>query len=177
MAKLRKFCSYRNIKRPYTRISKYKKKAYIRMTPNPKVVRFATGNSVKKFEYTLKLNSKAELNIRDNALESARQVSNRLLETTLGPSFYKLNLRVYPFHVMRENALASGAGADRFSTGMAHSFGQPIGIAARVKKGQTIFQVDTDQKNLDLAKEALIRAATKLPCSCTIDILKNASSS
>lgn len=174
MAKLRKFCSYRNIKRPYTRVSKYKKKAYIRMTPNPKVVRFATGASSKKFEYTLTLNSRAELNIRDNALESARQVSNRLLETTIGPSFYKLNLKVYPFHVMRENPLAQGAGADRFSTGMSHAFGKPIGIAARVRKGQTIFQVDIDQKNLDLAKEALVRAATKLPCACTIDILRNA---
>ena len=174
MAKLRKFCSYRNIKRPYTRVSKYKKKAYIRMSPNPKVVRFTTGNSVKQFEYTLMLNSKAELNIRDNALESARQVSNRLLETRVGLSFYKLHLKVYPFHIMRENALASGAGADRFSTGMAHSFGQPMGIAARIKKGQTIFQVDTDQKNLDFAKEALVRAATKLPCSCSIVILRNA---
>lgn len=174
MAKIRKFCSYRNIKRPYTRVSKYKKKAYIRMTPNPKVVRFTTGNSNKRFEYTLRLNSKAELNIRDNALESARQVSNRLLETKVGLTFYKLNLRVYPFHVLRENPLAQGAGADRFSTGMSHAFGKPIGIAARIKKGQTIFQVDTDQKNLDLAKEALIRAATKLPCSCAIEILRNA---
>ena len=173
MAKLRKFTAYRNIKRPYTRVSKYKKKAFIRMTPNPKVVRFTTGNSNKKFEYTLVLNSKTELNIRDNALESARQVSNRLLETKIGLTFYKLNLRVYPFHVMRENALASGAGADRFSTGMAHSFGTPIGIAARIKKGQTIFQVDTDFKNLSLAREALIRAATKLPCSCAIEITKN----
>ncbi len=173
MAKLRKFTAYRNIKRPYTRISKYKKKAYIRMSPNPKISKFTTGNSNKKFEYSLVLNSKSELNIRDNALESARQVSNRLLESKVGLASYKLNLRVYPFHVMRENALASGAGADRFSTGMAHSFGQPIGIAARIRKGQTIFQVDTDQKNLDLAKEALVRAATKLPCSCAIEITKN----
>ena len=54
------------------------------------------------------------------------------------------------------------------------AFGKPIGIAARIKKGQTIFQVDTDQNNLGLAKEALIRAATKLPCSCAIEILRNA---
>src|SRR3989338_3771139 len=173
MAKLRKFSAYRNIKRPYTRVSKYKKKAFIRMTPNPKVVRFTTGNSNKKFEYTITLNSKAELNIRDNALESARQVSNRLMETKVGLSFYKLHLKVYPFHIMRENALASGAGADRFSTGMAHSFGQPIGIAARIKKGQTIFRSETDSKFLDFAKEAMIRAATKLPCACAIEITKN----
>ena len=174
MAKLRKFSSYRSIERPYTRVSKYKKLGYIKMTPVPKVVRFTTGTSSKKFSHSLKLNAKSMLQIRDNALESARQVSNRLLEGTLGLQFYRLNLRVYPFHILRENALASGAGADRFSTGMAHAFGTPIGIAAQVKKGQTIFQVDTDEKNVLLAKEALNRAASKLPCSCTIEITKNA---
>jgi large subunit ribosomal protein L10e len=174
MAKLRKFSAYRGIERPYTRVSKYKKKAYIRMSPTPKVVRFTTGTSSKKFSHSLKLNSKSLLQVRDNALESARQVSNRLLETTLGPQFYRLNLRVYPFHILRENPLAQGAGADRFSTGMSHAFGKPIGIAAQVKKGQTIFQVDTDEKNVLLAKEALNRAASKLPCACTIQISKNA---
>jgi large subunit ribosomal protein L10e len=173
MAKLRKFSAYRRVERPYTRVSKYKKKGYIRMTPNPKVVRFTTGTSSKTFSHSIRLNSKARLQIRDNALESARQVSNRLLETKLGPTFYRMNLKVYPFHILRENTLASGAGADRFSTGMAHSFGVPIGIAAQVKKGQTIFQVDTDEKNVLLAKEALNRAASKLPCSCIIEIAKN----
>ncbi len=172
MAKLRKFSSYRGIERPYTRISKYKKKAYIRMSPTPKVVRFTTGTSSKSFSHTLKLNAKTMLQIRDNALESARQVSNRLLEGTLGLQFYRLNLKLYPFHVLRENPLAQGAGADRFSTGMSHAFGKPIGIAAQVKKGQTIFQVDTDEKNVLLAKEALNRAASKLPCACTIEISK-----
>jgi len=173
MAKLRKFSAYRSLERPYTRVSKYKKKAYIRMTPNPKVVRFTTGTSSKSFSHSLKLNAKSRLQIRDNALESARQVSNRLLETSLGPTFYRLNLRVYPFHVLRENPLAQGAGADRFSTGMSHAFGKPIGIAAQVQKGQTIFQVDVDEKNVLLAKEALNRAASKLPCACIIEIAKN----
>ena len=170
MAKLRKFVSYRNIKRPYTRTSNFKAKGYIRMTPNTKVVRFDTGDANKDFRCTLNLLSKAELNIRENALESARQTSNKLLESYLGVNGFHLKVKVYPYHVMREHALASGAGADRFSSGMAHSFGKPIGLAARVKKGQTVFQVSVDKPNLGVAKQALERASKKLPCSCMIQI-------
>ena len=170
MARLRKFVSYRNIKRPYTRTSKYKAKSYIRMTPNTKVVRFDTGAPGKDFEYTLTLLSKAELNIRDNALESARQTSNKLLETYLGVNGFHLKVKVYPYHVLREHALAAGAGADRFSSGMAHAFGKPAGLAARIKKGQALFMVRVDEANLEVAKQALERASKKLPCSCTIQI-------
>ena len=74
--------------------------------------------------------------------------------------------------MLREHALASGAGADRFSSGMAHSFGKPIGVAARVKKGQTLFQVSVDKQNLEIAKQALERASKKLPCSCAIQIVE-----
>ncbi len=168
MARLRKFVSYRNIKRPYTRTSKFKAKSYIRMTPHVKVVRFDTGDANKKFPYTLNLLSKSELNIRDNALESARQTSNKLLETYLGLNGFHLKVKVYPYHVLREHALAAGAGADRFSSGMAHAFGKPAGLAARVKKGQAIFQVSVNKENLGVAKQALERASKKLPCACTI---------
>ena len=170
MARLRKFVAYRRLERPYTRTSKFKAKSYIRMTPMVKVVRFETGDTKKSFPHSLKLISKSSLQIRDNALESARQTSNKLLETRLGISGFHLRVAVYPFHVLREHALASGAGADRFSSGMARSFGKPIGVAARVKKGQTIFQVSVDKQNLGIAKQALERASKKLPCSCSIQL-------
>lgn len=140
--------------------------------PNPKVVRFDTGDPNKNFNYTLNLLSKSDLQIRDNALESARQTSNRLLESYLGISGYHMKVKVYPYHVLREHALAAGAGADRFSSGMAHSFGKPTGIAARVKKGQTLFQVRVDKQNLQIARQALERASKKLPCSCTIQVIE-----
>lgn len=170
MARLRKFVAYRRLERPYTRTSKFKTKAYVRMTPTVKVVRFDTGAPSKAFQCTLSLLSRSDLQIRDNALESARQTSNKLLETYLGLNGFHLKVKVYPYHVLREHALASGAGADRFSSGMAHSFGKPIGVAARIKKGQTIFQVRVDKQNLAVAKQALERASKKLPCSCTIQI-------
>ncbi len=172
MARIRKFVAYRRFKRPYTRTSKFKAKSYIRMTPNVKVVRFNTGDASKEFQYTLNLVSKSELQIRDNALESARQTSNKLLESFLGLNGFHLRVSVYPYQVLREHSLATGAGADRFSSGMAHPFGKPIGLAARVKKGQTIFQVMVDKQNLGVAKQALERASKKLPCSCTIQIVE-----
>ena len=172
MARLRKFVAYRRLERPYTRTSKFKAKSYIKTTPNVKIVRFSTGDPNKNFKYTLSLLSKSDLQIRDNALESARQTSNKLLETYLGLNGFHMKVRVYPYHILREHALASGAGADRFSSGMAHSFGKPTGIAARIKKGQTIFQVDVDKQNIAVAKQALERASKKLPCSCTIQVVE-----
>ncbi len=171
MARIRKFVAYRRFERPYTRTSKYKAKSYIRMTPNVKIVRFDTGDPSKDFECTLKLLAKFDLQIRDNALESARQTSNKLLESYLGLNGFHMKVMVYPYHVLREHALAAGAGADRFSSGMAHSFGKPIGVAARIKKGQTIFQVRVDKQNLGIAKQALERASKKLPCSCLIQVI------
>lgn len=172
MARLRKFVAYRRLERPYTRTSKFKAKSYIRTTPNPKVVRFDTGDPKKNFSCTLELLSKSALQIRDNALESARQTSNKLLETNLGVNGFHLKVKVYPYHVLREHALASGAGADRFSSGMAHSFGKPTGLAARIKIGQPIFQLRVDQQHMGIAKQALERASKKLPCSCTIRVVE-----
>ena len=172
MAKLRKFVAYRRLERPYTRTSKFKAKSYIRMSTNVKVVRFDTGDASKTFGWTLNLLSKSALQIRANALESARQTSNKLLESHLGLNGFHLKVKVYPHHVLREHALASGAGADRFSSGMAHSFGKPMGVAARVKKEQVIFQVSVDKQNLAIARQALERASKKLPCSCTIQVVE-----
>lgn len=173
MARIRKFVSYRRLERPYTRTSKYKSKSFVRMTPNPKVVGFETGNPKKSFEYTLQLISKGDLQIRDNALESAKQTSNKLLEKTIGISSYHLKIRPYPHHVLRENPLAAGAGADRFSTGMQKAFGKPIGIAAQVKRGDVIFLLSVNKQNINLAKQALGRASKKLPCSCMIQVMEN----
>ena len=173
MARIRKFVSYRRLERPYTRTSKYKEKSYIRMSPNIRVVGFEFGSPKKSFQYTLNLISKTDLQIRDNALESAKQTSNKILESKIGLSSYHLKLKTYPYHVLREHALAAGAGADRFSSGMARAFGKPIGNAAQIKKGDTIFQVSVDKLNLELAKQALTRAYKKLPSSCTIQVTEN----
>lgn len=170
MARIRKFAAYRRVERPYTRISKFKKKSYIKANPRVNIVRFAMGNTKKKFPYQLELVSKQDLQIRHNAIESARMSCNRLLESKLGKMGYHFKVRVYPFHILRENPLAAGAGADRFSTGMKHSFGKAIGNAARVKKGQVIVSVGVNKQNLKVARTALKRAQNKLPGSCSIQL-------
>lgn len=168
MAKTRKFCAYRRLERPYTRFSKFRAKSYIRARPNCRVVRFDMGTDAKEFSTVLDLVVKDDLQIRDNALESARQTSNRVLEKKIGKNEYKYKMMVYPHHVLRENPLASGAGADRMSTGMKCSFGKAIGIAAQLKKGQAIFRVMVNRPNVATARVALKRASQKLPCTCSI---------
>ena len=143
------------------------------MSPNIRVVAFETGSPKKSFKYTLRLISKDDLQIRDNALESARQTSNRLLEKGIGLGAYHLKLKPYPHHVLRENPIAAGAGADRFSTGMQKSFGKPIGVAAQIRKGQTIFKISVNKANLEIANTALTRASKKLPGSSTIQVEEN----
>src|SRR3989344_256073 len=165
MVRLRKFAAYQNLKRPYTRISKYTKKNFVRGGfPALKIIKFDMGTPQKQYNTLLVLNSLEAMNIRQNALESARMTSNRLLEKTLGKE-YHLRVKVYPFHVLRENALASGAGADRLSTGMKLAYGKPVGCAARVREKQTIIELRLNKAHLKLGREALTRAAKKLPCA------------
>ena len=165
MAKLRKNAAYQNLERPYTRISKYTKKNYVRGGfPHMKIIKFDMGNPSKDYNSVIKLNSCKSMNIRHNALESARLTSNRYLEKNLGKNFH-LRIKVYPFHVLRENPLASGAGADRMSTGMKKSYGKSIGCAARVMEGQTVIELRVDKENIRVGKEALSRSAKKFPCS------------
>jgi large subunit ribosomal protein L10e len=170
MAKLRKGCAYRRIERPHTRISKYRKKSFVRARPASKIVRFDMGNPSGNFNCTVNLVSKQALQLRHNAIESGRQSANKVLETVLGKSGYYLKIRVYPHHILRENPLASGAGADRMSTGMARAFGKPIGIAAQLKKGQEVVTVKCDRQNVAVAREALKKFVYKWPGKYGVEV-------
>ncbi|HIJ11693.1 TPA: 50S ribosomal protein L16 [Candidatus Woesearchaeota archaeon] len=172
MAKVRKNCAYQKLERPYTRISKYTKKNFVRGgRPHMKVIKFDMGNASKEYDTTIQLLSKRSMHIRHNSMEAARQTSNRLLEKGTNKE-YHLRIKIYPHHILRENPLASGAGADRMSTGMKKSYGKSISCAARVKEGQTLMEVRINKEHLKLGKEALARAAKKFPCSCKIKVLE-----
>ena len=173
MAKLRKAIAYSRPERPFTRMSKYKKLNYVRARPNIKVVRYSMGDTKKKFPYTYKLISKQGVQVRHNALEAARQSSNRLLEKGAGKDGYFFRIKVFPHHILRENPLASGAGADRMSTGMKKSFGKSIGTAAQVKKNQTVCEVGVEKVHIKVAKEALERVYHKLPGSYNLELVDN----
>jgi large subunit ribosomal protein L10e len=125
------------------------------------------GNTTGTYSAAVQLQALEQGNIRHNALESARITANKLLEKKI-PKNYHFRIRTYPHHILRENPLAAGAGADRMSTGMKMSFGKPIGIAARVGKNQIVMDVRVQKEHILIAKEALMRAAKKLPGSFKI---------
>jgi len=172
MATLRKGKCYSNLTRPYTRKSKFKKKGFIKAVPQNRVVRYDIGDASKKFQYKLRLMSKEDIQIRHNALESSRLVINRFLNKKLGKEFY-LKLHLFPHHILRENKMLTGAHADRLQTGMAHSFGRAVGLAARLKKGRPLFSVNVNKNNIDVARQALKKATPRMPGKFTIEIINN----
>ena len=173
MASLRKASAYSKKKvRPYTRKSKNKSKAYIKVIPHNKIVKYNLGN-IKAFndgnlKFHLNLISDEKVQIRDNALESGRLIINKNLEKRIPNQFY-LEIKVYPHHILRNNKTAAGAGADRLSSGMTHSFGVVEGRAAIVKAGKEIFFVATDtEQNSRIAREVLSMVKAKIPCKSRI---------
>ena len=160
---------YKKPKRPYTRVSRRRpRKSYVKGVPGSKIVKFEVGDPKAEYAHTLDLVSEEKIQIRHNALESARVNANKYLSLNLGKEVYFLKVLVYPHQVMRENALATGAGADRLQEGMRRSFGKPIGFAAVVKKGQKILTIKVPKGKKTIAMEALRRASHKLPCKCRI---------
>jgi large subunit ribosomal protein L10e len=160
--------------RMYTRVSgpAYVRKKYMGGVPGSKITIFDMGNLSAEFPVSLSLIAKESCQVRHNALEAARIFANRYLVKGVGRNNFHLKIRLYPHHVLRENKLATGAGADRVSSGMRHAFGRAIGTAARVKRGQKMLTVAVEGDNVDQAKEALKRASYKLPTPCKIVIDK-----
>ncbi len=161
-------CYHKITQKPYTRIAiRVPRKSYVKGVPVSKIHQFEVG---KKGDYALTyhLVSGEATAMRSNCLEAARVIATKYLTTELGEQGFFLKVRVYPHHILRENAMATGAGADRFSSGMRRSFGKPIGQAARVREGQEIISIYVPAGKEAVAKEALRRATTKLPGACRV---------
>jgi len=171
MARLRPGKCYRTPKRPYTRVSRYREKSYVRGVPGMKVRRFDMGKTNGDYDLVVKLKTKEGLQIRHNALEAFRMSANKHFEKLIGKNNYHFKISVYPHQVMRHNPTANFAGADRFSSGMKHCFGKPLGRAAIVKKGQVISFVKIKADNLNDAKAAYKIAAQRLPCKYSLEVV------
>ena len=155
---------YRKPHRPWTRQSRRKpRKGYVKGVPGSKIHQFNVGDISKDYNAKLYLISEQNIQIRHNSLEAARIAAVHYLDQKLGQGNYFLRVRPYPHQVLRENPLATGAGADRFQQGMRASFGRPIGTAAIVKEGQIVMEVWLKQEQVKDGKEALRRAKHKLP--------------
>lgn len=156
----------------YTRTARrVVKKAFVRGVPGKPPGHLDMGKSGREYKYQVALVSDDNVQVRSEALEACRIVVNRSIEKKIGVENYHFQVRVYPHHVLRENAIISGAGADRLQTGMRHAFGRPKGRAARVKRGQTVFSIKVNEpKHVELARKALKKIGPKLPMDVSIQI-------
>ena len=158
----------------YTRKSmKVKNKNFIKAVPNQKVTKFNMGNVPKlqrgEFKHYMKIYSMMNVQIRDMALESARQFLNNQL-TRLLIDNYSLLCKPYPHQVIRENKTFSGGSkGERVQSGMAHSFGTTMYRSAVVKIGKPIYIIAySDMKNTNKIRELCKSASAKLPCKTKI---------
>ena len=149
----------------------FTRKKYMRGSPASKIVKFTMGNPSGSYKYQAHLIADKEVQIRHNALEAARIASNRVLSEKLG-SNYHLKILPFPHHVLRENKMIFGAHADRLQDGMRNAFGKAIGLAARVKIGQSLILANVNEDGLEFATQALKRGGAKLPTPCRVVIEK-----
>lgn len=156
----------------YVRGQPSTRKEYTGGIPNPHITQFVLGNKTDHFPFQLELRAEEKCQIRHTSLESSRVTANRAVEKIIGPTNYRLKVRVYPHVIIRENKQATGAGADRVSQGMRASFGKNVGTAARVSPNQIIMTIETTEDNIDTAKNALRKAGMKLPTPCKISLKK-----
>ncbi len=157
---------YRNIdKPPYTR------REYITGIPGSKIAQHKMGNAdtdPEDYPVQISLEVEEEVQLRHGSMEAARLSANRHMLKEVGQENYKMILRKFPHHVIRENKQATGAGADRVSDGMRQAFGKIVGTAARIQNGERIFTVWCEVEDADVAKEAFRRAYNKISPPCRV---------
>jgi|SRR3972149_8281385 len=161
----------RKVERPWTRVSKrVPRKSYVVGVPFPKLHQFEMGNRLGEFDTQLSLVAERGVQIRDNALEAARIVGHKFLESKVGPTNYFMKILVYPHQVLREKPIATGAGADRYSQGMAHAFGKPSGTAVVTRPGQRLVSLRISKQNLELGKLALKKIGLRISTPTKIEV-------
>ncbi len=149
----------------YTRTTHDPGSSFITGIPGSKMIHFEAGNNTAEFDTEMIIVPKINIMVRHNALDAARVTILKKLEKKLGITNFLLKVNVYPHHIMRENCMATGAGADRVQSGMRRSFGKPIGRAARIKRGQPVMTLrfNNSEQKMPIAKDAFECAMKKLP--------------
>ena len=150
----------------------YTRRKFMGGVPNSRISQFDMGNLTEDFPVVLNLKVKNRVQIRHTSLEAGRIAANRVLNKEVGVGSYHMKVRVYPHVVLRENKLATGAGADRVSSGMRSAFGKNVGTAARLERNQIIMSVACTPAAFNTAKIALWKASMKYPTPCSIDVEK-----
>ena len=148
----------------YQKNKPYIKSRYCRGVPESKIKIFDVGNKkapVDLFPFVAHLVCDEKQQISSEALEACRVAVNKHLGKTIGKDAYHIRMRAHPFHVLRANKMLSCAGADRLSSGMRHSYGKPIGVAARVDIGQILLSVRAKDASEAHVVEAIRRGKFK----------------
>lgn len=170
---LRKGSAYsKKYARPYTRVSKKRKKSYIKAVPNSRIIKFKMGDQkgfdAGEYPIQLRMISKENAQIRDNSIEAIRQYLNRFLQIKVGKEFY-LEVKPFPHHILRENKMLTGAGADRMQTGMSRAFGKTMGRAALIKPGQTLYIIGVKTPKAEKEARKLIKSIkARIACKTSI---------
>jgi large subunit ribosomal protein L10e len=161
--------SFRKIERPYTRTSiTVPRKSYVVGVPALKIHQYEMGTRTAEFDTVVFAVADRPVQIRDNALEAARIVVNKFLDTNVGVTNYFMKILKYPHQIVREKSIATGAGADRYSSGMAHAWGKPAFHAVQTKPGQRLVELRVNKQHLDLAKKALKKFGLKISTPVTV---------
>lgn len=171
MARIKPARAYRNqTQQAWARFSKRKpKKSYVRAKPYTKLLVFNMGKDSRKYDMKVTLDARDYIQLRSNAIESARLEANRYLALKIPESFY-FKVLVYPHNVLREHKMGTTAGADRLSRGMLRAYGKAVSVAARIKKDQPILMVKTKKENERVVRDAFTRASRKLSGSYKITV-------
>lgn len=157
---------------PYTRVSKKRKKSFVKTVPQQKIVKFTMGLKKdyvdNKFKHNLEIVADENVQVRHNALEACRQYINKKLDKELsGQYFFKIV--PFPHHIQRENKMLTGAGADRMQSGMQLSYGKASGKSAILKKGGKLFIISVqNEKAVSFARTVIKQVKSKLPCKIKI---------
>mmetsp|Transcript_26964 Transcript_26964/g.77758 ORF Transcript_26964/g.77758 Transcript_26964/m.77758 type:complete len:218 (+) Transcript_26964:354-1007(+) len=148
----------------YQKNKPYIKSRYCRGVPDSKIRIYDVGNKkapVDLFPFVGHLVCDEKQQISSEALEACRVCVNKYLTKLVGRDGYHIRVRAHPFHVLRANKMLSCAGADRLSSGMRHSYGKPIGVAARVDIGQVLLSVRAKDASEPHVIEAIRRGKFK----------------
>ncbi|MBM3309711.1 MAG: 50S ribosomal protein L16, partial [Candidatus Altiarchaeales archaeon] len=149
----------------YTRVSSNPGDSFITGIPANKINLYDMGNLTAEFDSQLSIRPECDMQVRHNSMEAARIVVQKYLEKDLGVSNFHFKVNPYPHHVLRENVMATGAGADRVQQGMRQAFGKPVGRAARIKAGQPLYTIyyNESPQATKLIKNVLRIPMKKLP--------------
>lgn len=172
---IRKALAYSKKQRTaYTRRSqKVKHLNYIKAVPVQKISKFNMGSVLKfqqgAYKNMMYMTSEINCQIRDLALESARQFLNNQMTRKFQENYY-LSCRPYPHQILKNNKTFSGGSkGERVQSGMSHSFGTAEGRAAYVKLGEPVFIAGfTNKADTHFMRELMKSAASKLPCKIRI---------